>query len=382
MKPSPEVMAPPAEGPAASPSRVLGLGAPVSRAFLLGSAAAVFAAHVALWLWVSWSRGPAFLELLNRWDSNHYTNIIREGYSGELWAFFPLYPMTVRAVAGVLGVERVQVLGALLSSAAFLGFAWLVAGAREREEWPEGLVPRTRLGWLFFVLAPASYVFHSHHTESLFLLLSALALFSGAMRRPRWAGLFAGLCVLTRNQGAFVVLATAVLSAMCEQGRARRLRAFVVVGALGALGALGLLAFEYGASGTPLAFLNAQSGWHRADSVAAVFKTFVFGNPWQNPTAPHLLRYGVYWVLLLGTYFLVRRQPALGLYAALSLGVMLLQGEVANVFRFGTVVFPVLFFLGDRCARRPVWFQAVVVVALLALNLATARGYAVGRWAY
>jgi hypothetical protein len=42
----------------------------------------------------------------------------------------------------------------------------------------------------------------------------------------------------------------------------------------------------------------------------------------------------------------------------------------------------VLFFLGDRCARRPVWFQALVLVALLALNLATARGYAVGRWAY
>lgn len=375
-------MAPPAEGSAASASGELGLGAPVSRAFLLGSAAAVFAAHLALWLWVSWSRGPAFLELLNRWDSNHYTTIIRDGYSGELWAFFPLYPMTVRAVAGVLGVERVQVLGALLSSAAFLGFAWLMARAREREDGPEGLVPRTRLGWLCFVLAPASYVFHSHHTESLFLLLSALALFSGARRRPGWAGVFAGLCVLTRNQGAFVVLATAVLAALGEQERARRPRAFVRVGVLGALGALGFLAFEYGASGSPLAFLHAQSGWHRADSVASVFKTFVFGNPWQNPTAPHLLRYGVYWVLLLGTFFLARRQPALGLYSALSLGVMLLQGEVANVFRFGTVVFPLFFFLGDRCARRPAWFQAGVVVALLALNLATARGYAVGRWAY
>ena len=40
------------------------------------------------------------------------------------------------------------------------------------------------------------------------------------------------------------------------------------------------------------------------------------------------------------------------------------------------------FFLGDRCARRPLWLQGVVLVALLALNLATARGYAVGRWAY
>ncbi|WNG44130.1 hypothetical protein F0U60_08450 [Archangium minus] len=370
MRPSLEVAAPRAEE------------APASRAFLLWSTAGVFAAHLALWLWVSWSRGLAFTDLLNRWDSNHYSTIIRDGYSGTLWAFFPLYPMAVRAFASVLGVERVQVLGAVLSSAAFLGFAVLVARAREREDLPEGLVPRTRLGWLFFLLAPASYVFHSHHTESLFLLLSALALFSGASRRPGWAGVFAGLCVLTRNQGAFVVAATALLAASREEGGARRLRALLIVGALGALGALSFLAFEYLASGSPLAFLQAQSGWHRADSVAAVFKTFVFGNPWQSTRSPYLLRYAVFWLLLIGTFLLARRQPALGLYSGLSLGVMLLQGEVANVFRFGTVVFPLFFFLGDRCARRPVWFQGAVLVALFALNLATARGYAVGRWAY
>ncbi|WNG33663.1 hypothetical protein F0U61_08495 [Archangium violaceum] len=224
MRPSLEVAAPRAEE------------APASRAFLLWSTAGVFAAHLALWLWVSWSRGLAFTDLLNRWDSNHYSTIIRDGYSGTLWAFFPLYPMAVRAFASVLGVERVQVLGAVLSSAAFFGFAMLIARAREREDLPEGLVPRTRLGWLFFLLAPASYVFHSHHTESLFLLLSALALFSGASRRPGWAGVFAGLCVLTRNQGAFVVAATALLAASREEGGARRLRALLIVGALGCSG--------------------------------------------------------------------------------------------------------------------------------------------------
>ncbi|WP_395838719.1 Ig-like domain-containing protein [Archangium violaceum] len=118
--------------------------------------------------------------------------------------------------------------------------------------------------------------------------MSGLALFSGASRRPGWAGVFAGLCVLTRNQGAFVVAATALLAASREEGGARRLRALLIVGALGALGALSFLAFEYLASGSPLAFLQAQSGWHRADSVAAVFKTFVFGNPWQSTRSPYL----------------------------------------------------------------------------------------------
>ncbi|HEX8823188.1 MAG TPA: hypothetical protein VF794_24880 [Archangium sp.] len=359
-----------------------GLGARVTRAFLFGSVAAVFAAHLALWLWVSWRTELPLTSLLNRWDSNHYSTIIREGYGGTLWAFFPLYPMTVRALAGVLDVERVQVLGAVLSTFLFLGFVGLVGRASTREDPPEGLVPRTRLGWLFFLLAPASYAFHSHHTESLFLLLSFLSLSFGASRRPVLAGLFAALCVPTRNQGAFVVAAASVLVALREEGPARRVKAFLLCGAVGALGVLGFLAFEFLASGSPLAFVEAQRGWHRAESVAEVFKTFVFGNPWQNTRSPYLLRYGVFWLFLVGAALLARRQPALGLYAALSMGVMLLQGDVANVYRYGTVVFPLLFSLGDRCARRPGWFQGVAVMVLVLLNLATARGYALGKWAY
>ncbi|MFY0528559.1 hypothetical protein ACN28I_37160 [Archangium gephyra] len=72
--------------------------------------------------------------------------------------------------------------------------------------------------------------------------------------------------------------------------------------------------------------------------------------------------------LLGGAGCLALRQPALGLYAALSMGVMLLQGEVISVFRFGTVVFALLF------------FQSALVLTLLLLNLATARGYALDRW--
>ncbi len=74
--------------------------------------------------------------------------------------------------------------------------------------------------------------------------------------------------------------------------------------------------------------------------------------------------------------------PSALVYAGFSMGVMLLQGDLANVYRFGAVVFPLLFFLGDRCARRPAWFQAVVVMSLLLLNLSVARAYALGKWAY
>ena len=79
MKQASEVVSAPEGVAAASPRWELGLGASVTRAFLFGSVALVFAAHLALWLWVSWTRGLPFPDLLNRWDSNHFSTIIRDG---------------------------------------------------------------------------------------------------------------------------------------------------------------------------------------------------------------------------------------------------------------------------------------------------------------
>jgi hypothetical protein len=355
---------------------------PATSKFALTSALGVTAAHLALWGWAMARRHESFGSLLLHWDSGHYSAIATDGYSGKLWVFFPAYPFTVRALAWALRVSEVQWVGFGLSSFLFLAFVWLCGRAAARPELPAGLVPRTRLGWLFFLLGPASYVFHSHHTESLFVLLSFGAFFFAATRRPVAAGLFAAACLLTRNQGVFVGLAAALLAATVEAAPLRRVRALLVTAALAASGGVAFLVFQRLAAGSALAFLAAQRAWAHVDSPLGALETLVFGNPWQSTDAQNLLRYGAWWLFVGGSVALARRTPALGLYALLGFLVQLPQGELINTFRFAAPVFPLFFFLGDASARWPRWLQGLALVALGLINLDTARRYGVGLWAY
>ncbi len=145
---------------------------------------------------------------------------------------------------------------------------------------------------------------------------------------------------------------------------------------------LGFLTFQTVAAGSPFAFLEAQRHWTHVESLGGALKALVFGNPWQSTDPYNVLWYVSWWVFLLAAVLIARRQPALGLYGALCLLAQLFQGEFFNTFRFAAPLFPLWFFLGDGCARRPRWFQFGVLLVLFLLNVATARHYGLGEWAY
>ncbi|GMU63473.1 MAG: hypothetical protein AMXMBFR34_52360 [Myxococcaceae bacterium] len=355
------------------------LTAPLTPRFALGSTLTLFAGHLALWLHALAKRQESFGALLLHWDGGHYVSIARDGYSGDLWVFYPAWPMLLRGVSFVLRFVDVPVVGCFLSLALFLVFCVGCALAA-RTAVPEGLAPRTRLGWLFFLLGPASYVFHSVHTESLFLLLSFGAFFFASTKRPVLAGLCAAACCLTRNQGVFVGVSAALLAFTVEPQR--RLRAAFVTGGLALAGVGGFLLFQHLASGSAFTFLGAQRAWAHVDSPLGALQTLVFGNEWQSTDAQNVLRHVAWWLFLGGSAWLTRRTPALGLYALLCFLVQLPQGELVNTFRFAAPVFPLFFFAGDEASRRPRWLAAAALLVLLAVNLDTARRYAHALWAY
>lgn len=356
-------------------------GAPPSPAFIAASTGLVFAGHLVLWARVAGASGKPFSALLLGWDGAHYATILREGYRDALWVFYPGYPMLVRGLAALLRVDAVEWLGFGVSTACFVGFAALVACALPGGG-PVGLTPTTRLGWLAFLLSPASYVFHSLHTESLFLVLSFGAFVFAARRRPVLAGLLAAASALVRNQGVFVGLCVALLAALGETETRRRLRAFVTAGALAACGVVGFLLFQALASGDAFTFLRAQQGWAHVDSPMGSLKALVFANPWQSTDGQNVARYLGWLAFVALGVWLMRRSPALGLYALLCSLVQLAQGEFVNAWRFAAPVFPLFFFAGDLLARRPRLVQLAALAALAALNLDTARRYALGLWAY
>ncbi|MFE9559264.1 hypothetical protein ACFYMW_16010 [Streptomyces sp. NPDC006692] len=171
--------------------------------------------------------------LATSWDSNWYLGIADHGYAHALHpeqlnnlAFFPLYPLLVKAVAGVTPGSRATV-GLLLAIGLSLVAAWGVFAVGDR-------LHGRRVGALLTVLwgaLPVAVVQWMGYTESLFTALTAWALHCVLTRRWVWAGTLAALAGLTRPTG--IALAAAVsLTALTALVRTRRFDRRLVLGAL------------------------------------------------------------------------------------------------------------------------------------------------------
>jgi hypothetical protein len=349
----------------------------------LGLTALMLVHHFGLWASTSHRRGFPLLTALDRWDSRLYSGIITEGYEPAMRAFLPLYPGTVWLVRTVLGGELPpQVLGAVLSTLCLLGFSAWVARRGLRPEPSSPLTPRTSWGWFFFLYSPASFALHSHHTEGLFLLLSFGALISAWDGRVLGAALLAALCVWTRNQGVFVAMTAAALLAMQAGTWRQRLGRLCAVGGVAFASFLGFLTYQWLDAGDALAHLHAQQNWHHADSLWGAIRGLWFGNGWHKPGWWLGLRNLFAAVLLAASVALLRQKSPLGAYGVLSLAVMLPQGDLGNAFRFGAVLFPLLFLVGDWFASRPAWLRWSVALLTVWLNHKVTHAFSIGSWAY
>lgn len=332
---------------------------------------------------IAWSHatrhGEPLVGLLDHWDASHYTTIIQDGgHYGLRRAFFPLYPACVAILHRWFG-GPIPWVGTLFSSFCLVLFVAWASTRRQGKNSP--LLSSSKWGWFLLLFSPASFALHTHHTEGLFLLLSFGALAWAAERRLWAAGLLCGLSVWTRNQGVFVTAAAAALATggWREPGTWRR---FASVAGIGFVAFLLLLLFEYRTAGHPLAFLQAQSHWTHARSVTEVARTFWFGNPWQATNDTSVARHLFFFALLGALPFVWRSNRPLGLYCALSLLPLPLQGELINTFRFGAVLFPFFFWAGDRLARESRWLPWAIAPGWLGLNHWVTLEYFRAHWAY
>src|SRR3954464_14803640 len=150
----------------------------------------------------------SLLSALARWDSVWYLGIAHDGYSGASTAFFPLYPLLVRAFA-VSGTP-----GALLVSSYFVSLAALLGALVVMQRLVElefGSAALARWAVLLLAVFPGALWFGAPYSESLFLLLSVGAFY--AARTGRWwvAGLCAALAAGTRSAGLVLVVPLVIL---------------------------------------------------------------------------------------------------------------------------------------------------------------------------
>ena len=327
--------------------------------------------------------GP--LSVFSFWDAAHYASITVHGQYDTLWAFYPLYPLAVRVFAPMIGLKsRPEIAGAIFSTGLFLWFcvtqARLDEPARQRLKW---LVPATAGGWICFLFSPASYIFHTNHTESLFLVISFGAFVMARQGRWTTAAVLAGLCALSRHQGTLVALAVAVDSALQRQDWRERIKVFVGSGLISfVLWALYPL-YQYYATGSPFTFLRLRARWRTVDSFYSWIGTLWYANPWQATNwRDHLHLMFFFLLCAAAAYLFTKKQYSLALYTFLSTITVLFQGEMVDMFRFGSVIFPALFALGDFVMRLPRPVQWALLGAVVWFNLMYTRLYALGDWAY
>lgn len=144
-------------------------------------------------------------------DSYHYLRIAEKGYLPPGLpccdqAFFPGYPLAIRAVAPLTG-GNLTAAGLLVSFAASTVAAvllWQLATALHG--------PRVAgIAVLLLAVAPYGVFLTSVFTESLFLALGIGAWWAAYRRAWWWAGLLVGLATLVRVNGVFLAAGLAVL---------------------------------------------------------------------------------------------------------------------------------------------------------------------------
>lgn len=340
---------------------------------VIGSQIAFVAKEYSNTIWrteVSLSAGrfwPELIRVAMVGDAWFYRSIAISGYEApspdgkpkNTWAFFPVYPLVVRALGG--GGSSFPIVALLTSNAALLIALFAVAAVgRELGATDDDA---ERAAW-YLALFPTSYFFSLPMTESVFLLLSAGSFLAAARQRWWAAGLAGGLAAATRVIGVCLLPALLLLPYQRRQ-RPSRQQLWVLIIPLGMAAFVGYL---YLRTGDPLAFVHAQVLWGRGS--AANFESssqtsgFVVSEPWN-----FVALNAVVGLLMIAASisFLVRRQWSYAAYALLSVAVPLSSGSLQSLARYALVDFPLFYWLADVC-RTPARDRAVTAAFVVVLG--------------
>jgi len=211
-----------------------------------------------------------YLARWTQWDTVHYVTIAHWGYGGDprtgpqvpLEAFFPGFPLTLRAIHALTGVGFVV---AGLSVSFVAGGIATVALARIAADEAGGGAAGDRLAErtaLLFLLAPSAIFLAAAYTEALFLAFAFPAWL--AARRGNWAaaGLLGVGAGLIRITGLFLGVALVVEFLTARDGRRRWSELPWLAGPF--LATFGYFAYLHRRTGDWLAWRHAEErGWYR-----------------------------------------------------------------------------------------------------------------------
>ena len=159
------------------------------------------------------SLGDLLVAPAARWDAGWYLLIANHGYQPSLGAataargaFFPLYPLLVRALSTLLVAPVLA--GVAVST---LALALALYGLHRLTSLETGSRDAARLAVMVSALAPMAFFFSAVYSESLYLALSVGTFWFA--RKGRWAltGMLGALAAATRPTGVLLLVPALVL---------------------------------------------------------------------------------------------------------------------------------------------------------------------------
>ena len=372
----------------------VGTGSRFIAAALLAFLATRLAAVIGAWIALS-PTVPAsdmFRAVVTAWDGDWYQSIATTGYDAvddltpdlrvacdtpaapdchdgqpdrhSNLAFFPLFPLTIRALA-TAGADPV-VAAALIAVVNSLVAAALVA-----------LIARDFAGPRFAVIAvvlwgcwPANIVLSGGRPESLFVALAAGALLLALRHHFVWAAGLAAIAGLLRFQSIAIVVPV-VLAAWLWGARTRNWRAPVAVTVIAPLGLVTSLALVGARMGTATGWFDIQREWKSTNDWGAAKLEYLAANVFGDTATHQMAAWTIVAAcLLLGAAVMIRVPWPLNLYAGILLAGVLVQAHFhQHSMRFLLVAFPLVFPIAWLVRRWPTW---LAVVALCATAVASA----------
>jgi hypothetical protein len=203
------------------------------------------------------------VEPLRNWDGLWYRLISLEGYVGSTQsakaAFWPFFPAAMRGGSLLTGWTP-ETVGYLIANLTFLG-ALLVIYRLVTYDYGEPAVARRTL-WAL-ALFPTSFFFNAVYTESLFLFLTAGALYLWRRDLIWLAGVIGIAAALTRSAGVFLILPFLALLWDRHRSDWRGWFPGVIPALFPALGPAIFAAILHRDQGNWRAFIDVQEQWNR-----------------------------------------------------------------------------------------------------------------------
>jgi Gpi18-like mannosyltransferase len=193
------------------------------------------------------------------WDSEHYHSIVTAGYkfveensSNHYYnlAFFPLFPLIIRALMGV-GLSF-HVAGVLVNNAAFLAALYfLYLWIKQHNGLRAAQWATTVIAW-----CPMSMFCAVIYTEGLYLFLSTAALRAFDQKQYGWTALWGAMATATRPTGMALIPSLAIAAWKESRPPIAYIAAFSTAAGVLLFSLYSAIYFHH-----PLAFIHAQKAW-------------------------------------------------------------------------------------------------------------------------